>query len=237
MTFNDTFQNKKSVIGMIHTNSDSNISVLELAKKEIEVYLNNGIIPLVENYFGSDEDCEEVLEWLQKTHGDTVYGVNILGDYYKAFELADRYGAKFIQIDSVCGHLRPEKDEEYAESLNFLRKKYPNITVLGGVRFKYQSVRSGRTTAEDLLLGMERCDAIVCTGEGTGKATPMSKLEQFKSTVGDFPVIVGAGVTIFTAKETMEKSDGMIVGSWFKFGHHDYNMVNEAYVKEFVEAI
>ena len=35
----------------------------------------------------------------------------------------------------------------------------------------------------------------------------------------------------------MSKSDGMIVGSWFKFGHNAYNMVNEAYVEAFMETI
>lgn len=111
------------------------------------------------------------------------------------------------------------------------------MAVLGGVRFKYQPVRSGRSTEEDLVLGMERCDAVVCTGSGTGMETPMEKVEQFKATLGEFPVILGAGVTLDTARETMNKSDGMIVGSWFKFGHNANNMVHEAYVKELMEAL
>ena len=36
---------------------------------------------------------------------------------------------------------------------------------------------------------------LVCTGSGTGKETPVEKVKQFKSALGDFPVIVGAGVT------------------------------------------
>lgn len=53
----------------------------------------------------------------------------------------------------------------------------------------------------------------------------------------DFPVIVGAGVTLEAARETMCKSDGMIVGSWFKFDHEAQNVVNEAYVKAFMEVL
>lgn len=236
MKFKNVFKNKKPVIGMIHTGRDDETSMLDLAKKEIGIYLKYGVVPLIENYFGSDEDCADVLRWMHNVHPDAIYGVNILGDAQWAFELAHKYGAKFIQIDSVCGHLKPEHEPYYVERLNKNRKTY-GVAVLGGVRFKYQPVFSGRTTAEDLLLGTERCGAIVCTGTGTGIETPMDKVEQFKATVGDFPVIVGAGVTLETAKETMSKSDGMIVGSWFKFGHNASNMVNESYVKEFMETL
>lgn len=230
MTYTDTFV-KKPVFGMIHTGYSANMDMLELAKKEIEIYFRHGIYPLVENYFGSADDCETVLEWVQKAHPEAIYGVNILGDYPWAFELARKYGAKFIQIDSVCGHLIPENDEQYAENLQYYRKQNPDILVFGGVRFKYQPVKSGRSLAEDLWLGMERCDAIVCTGEGTGKGTPFEKITQFKNIAGNFPVIVGAGVTAETARHTAELSDGSVVGSWFKDGHKDIGTVNEAYVK------
>ena len=236
MTFNDVFGNSKPVIGMIHTNQCEGYSMLELAQKEIELYLANGVSPLIENYFGSTDDCEQVLQWMHTAHPDAVYGLNILGDYPTAFRLAEAYGAKYIQIASVCGHLTPDVDEEYAESLRYFRKNSQAI-VLGGVRFKYQAVRSGRTTAEDLKLGMERCDAIVCTGEGTGLATPFEKIDEFKAVVKDFPVIVGAGVTLETAAETFRKGDGAIIVSWFKHGHSASNAVNLDYVKSMVEAI
>lgn len=233
MEFEKVF-GRKPVFGMIHTNCAGNQSMLELAKTEIETYLRHGIYPLIENYFGSAADCEEVLQWMHSTHPDAIYGVNILGDYPLAFELAGKYGATFIQIDSVCGHLTPERDEEYAEHLSNLRKLYPDIMLFGGVRFKYQQVRSGRSTAEDLRLGKLRCDAIVCTGTGTGQKTPFEKIEEFKETLGDFHVIVGAGVTAKTASKTAEKADGAIVGSWLKKGHQDYGLLSESNVKIFM---
>ena len=236
MTYNEVFGDKKPVIGMIHTNDSAELPTLELAQMEIEIYLRYGVYPLIENYFGSANDCEKVLDWLHVAHPDATYGVNILGDYYRAMELANKYGAKFIQIDSICGHLKPKDDEEYAEKLAYNRKNCDAI-ILGGVRFKYQAVRSGRTQKEDWLIGKERCDAIVCTGEGTGKATPFKKVDEFKSVLGDFPVIVGAGVTLDTAKETFEKADGAIIGSWFKDGHKDVNNVNEENVRKIVNAI
>ena len=47
-----SISNKKPVIGMIHTGSTDEFSMLDLAKKEIEIYLKYGVVPLIENYFG-----------------------------------------------------------------------------------------------------------------------------------------------------------------------------------------
>lgn len=230
MKFEKLFGGRKPLIGMIHTGSMHGEDMLDTAKREIEIYLKYGVYPLIENYFGTSADCEKVLVWLQEYHPKAVYGVNILGDPYEAFLLAEAYGAKFIQIDSVCGHLDPERDEEYAEELKAMRKK-TDVVLFGGVRFKYQPVRSNRNQKEDLLLGKERCDAIVCTGEGTGIPTPMGKVKEFKVVLNDFPVIVGAGVTIDTIGETFNEADGVIVGSWIKDNHDAYSPVNEQYVE------
>ena len=53
MKFNEVFKDTKPVIGMIHTGSNAEISMLDLAKKEIGIYLKYGVVPLIENYFGS----------------------------------------------------------------------------------------------------------------------------------------------------------------------------------------
>lgn len=233
MKFRVLFGDEKPVFGMIHLNSDRHNDVMTVARREIELYLANGIYPLIENYFGSSEDCEEVLKWIQETYPDAIYGVNILGDSEDAFRLAAKYGAKFVQIDSVCGHLEPDMDEEYGEGLKQLRK-VADVVLLGGVRFKYQPVVSGRSLKEDLLIGRERCDAVVCTGTGTGEPTPFGKLDQFKEILGDFPVIVGAGVTLDTAEATAKHSDGVIIGSWLKHNHKDTGFVDEKHVKQIV---
>ena len=135
------FANGKPVIGMIHTNHTDKVSTLQLAQREIGIYLKHGVYPLIENYFGDDDDCEDVLRWMQQKHPGEIYGLNILGNFYRSFELAEKYGASFIQIDSVCGHLKPALDEEYESALKLLRSN-SDCTVLGGVRFKYQLRRN-----------------------------------------------------------------------------------------------
>lgn len=234
MKFTELFRGQKPLIGMIHTDSTDEYTTLELARKEIEIYLKYGVYPLIENYSGLAKDCEEVLAWMQKAHSEAIYGVNIVGDYGEAFRLAKKYGARFVQIDSVCGHLVPKDDMLFADKLAQIRQEV-NVVLFGGVFFKYQPVRSGRTLKEDLLIGMERCDAIVCTGEGTGISTPFNKVEGFKEVLNEFPVVVGAGVTLNTIEKTFRMADGAIVGSWFKDGHLDTGHVCEEYVRQMVQ--
>lgn len=234
MKFNDLFGSRKPVMAMLHLKSDARMSMLERAQAEARCYLENGVEALlVENYFGSADDCETVLAWLQREYPHVIYGVNILGDFERAFELADKYNARFIQIDSVCGHLKPGSDAIYEQKLNALRRT-SDAAVLGGVRFKYQPIRSGRTVEEDLAFGVRRCDAIVVTGAGTGMTTPIQKVIEFRQVLGDFPLIMGAGVTPDTLDETFRYCDGAIVGSYMKDGHRDVGDVNAGYVKEFM---
>lgn len=225
----------KPIIGMLHLKSDSHMDMLTRAKQEIAAYYANGVdAVLVENYFGSADDCQEVLDYLKGAYANRPYGVNILGDWFRSFKLAERYGASFIQIDSVCGHLSPGRDPWFAKELASMRAK-SHVALLGGVRFKYQPVRSGRTLEEDLRLGMQRCDAIVVTGEGTGQPTPPEKLYAFRAIVKDFPLVVGAGVTDESIAATMRDADGAIIGSWFKEDHEDRGDVVVDHVRELVQ--
>lgn len=235
MKFRELFGKRKPVIGMLHLKGDGARDMLRRAQEEARIYLECGVEALlVENYFGSTADCETVLRWLRDELPDAIYGVNILGDFPSAFRLSDKYGAKFIQIDSVCGHLPPDKDAAYAKRLDEYRRD-SGAVLLGGVRFKYQPVRSGRTLEEDLQLGERRCDAIVVTGAGTGIPTPAGKVAEFREVLGDFPLVIGAGVTQATVQDTFSAGDGAIVGSWFKQGHRDTGDVAREYVQAFME--
>lgn len=236
MTFHQLFPRHKAVIAMLHLKGCGRADRERRAEREIEIFYRCGVdAVLVENYFGDLEDCRWALDYLSRNYSDRVYGVNILGSAADAFALAETYGAQFIQIDSVCGHLRPVQEPAFVKKLEAWRAG-SRALVLGGVRFKYQPVRSGRTLEEDLRLGMERCDAVVVTGEGTGLQTPPEKIARFRETLGTFPLITGAGVTGETAAQTLAHSDGIIVGSWLKTNHKDSGEVCEDYVRALVRA-
>lgn len=235
MRFHEIFGAGKPVIGMLHLKGDARRSAVDRAMDEARIYRRWGVdAVLVENYFGSEQDCRQVLKLLGH-EGGFLYGVNILGDFRHGFALAREYGASFVQLDSVCGHLPAAQDAWFARELDGLRASFDGA-VLGGVRFKYQPVRSGRTEEEDLRLGMTRCDAIVVTGAGTGVKTPQEKLSRFRRTMGDFPLLVGAGCTLETVGETFAQADGVIVGSYFKEGHCAQGDLSAAHVARFFDS-
>ena len=249
----DVFHVSKPMIGMLHLFGYGTASIRDLAKREIAWMYENGVDAVLAEDYGSHnpEDVEWALDYLKSQYPGHVYGVNLLGDCDRAFALAEQYGAAFLQMDSVCGHLRQGShmsgwdkpgiraktcDDDFAEALSAARAEHP-VFLLGGVRFKYQLVRSKRSLAEDLALGKERCDAIVVTGEGTGMLTDMEKIREFRRHLGDFPLIVGAGVTEDSVREQLQIADGAIVGSWFKQEGVTENPVDPKRVKRLMDIV
>lgn len=235
--FERVFGTTKPIIGMIHLKGTNDRDIIRRAVSEIDTLNKNGVDGImIENYFGDAYNVEEVLDYLHKIRSELVYGVNILNDYYKSYELADKYGASFIQVDSVAGHLYKYDDMIFDKSINFLRDT-SNTILFGGVRFKYQPYLSQRSLAEDLKIGMERCDAIVVTGEGTGIQTDLNKIKEFRNIIGNFTLIVGAGLTSDNCVPQLSIADGGIVGSYIKDNHHDNGEISETYTKEFMDKV
>lgn len=233
------FGNKKCILGMLHLKGETDEEILERAKREIDIYMRQGLSAvIVENYFRQQETkyAERVLQYLQSCRKDVIYGVNMLEHDAEGFAAANAYDASFIQLDSVAGHLFPREDVGFGKNMENWRD-HTRALVFGGVRFKYQPYHSGRSLKEDLALGMVRSDAIVVTGQGTGMETSMDKIRQFKELMGDFPLLIGAGMTPENAGERLKIADGAIVGSYFKDNYKDSGEVDEEHVRKFMEKV
>ena len=202
----------KSIIGMIHLFGPDPVS---RALYEIKTYEECGIDAIiVENYHGSVEDVIEVLKVVKTS---MYVGINILPNEYKeAFEIANTYGCSFIQLDFISGKYERSQELNEEDYLMY-REKYPNIFVMGGVWPKYYLPQKGSNLQVDLLKAKTLCDAVVVTGAGTGKETPTDKIRFFRSALGNFPLIIGAGLTSGGIQQ-LEYADGAIVGSYFKDG-------------------
>jgi len=215
--FARVFAVHKPILGMLHLKGDDRADIVARALREAETLVSNGIDGLVvEDYFGSAQDVEAVLERLARTPPGVPYGVNVLDDGPASLALADRYGAHFVQMDSVAGHLSDADDTVFAAELARLRER-SSVLLLGGVRFKYQPVLSGRAVGVDLQTATGRCDAVVVTGPGTGVETSVAKVREFRDALGPvFPLVVGAGLTADNCADTLAIADAAIVGSSLK---------------------
>lgn len=231
------FKNQKPVIGVIHCKGDTDADVLERAKREIDIYERCGVDGvLVETYFGTYHQVEQVLSYLKAEKSGYPYGVNCLNVDAMGFILAGRYDCDYLQIDSVGGHLKSRDDETLDAFFEYFRKDC-KAALLGGVRFKYQPVLSGRSVEEDLEICMNRCDAVCVTEDATGQETSMGKIEQFRKAIGEFPLLVCAGMTADNVKEQLRIADGGVVGSYFKDTYQDTGDVSEEHVAAFMKKV
>lgn len=231
------FRNEKPIFGMLHLKGIDDEDVFERFKKELDIYVKGGVdAVIVENYFGRYNNLEKALAYVEQANIGIPYGVNCLNVDQMGFELADKYHAAFVQLDSVVGHVRPRDEETLTAFFKLYRERY-NVMILGGVRFKYQPVLSENSVEEDLKIAMTRCDAVCVTQDATGQETSMEKIKQFRAGLGDFPLIIGAGVTPNNVAEQFEIADGAIVGSYFKDTHKDDGELCADHVKEMMDAV
>ncbi|ALS02755.1 hypothetical protein ATZ33_15625 [Enterococcus silesiacus] len=231
------FSERKPIIGVIHLKGVTDEEVLERAKREIDIYVENDVDGiLMENYYGNYEQLEVAIQYIKSLGLTIPIGVNVLNVDSLGFYLANKYDLDFMQIDSVVGHVKP-RDEVSLKAFFDLYRSTCKAKLIGGVRFKYQPMLSEKTVEEDLQLATERCDAIAVTENATGEETSMAKIKLFRKELPDFPLIVAAGVTTENAKEQLEICDAAIVGSYFKDTRKDTGDVSAEHVADFMHVI
>ena len=114
---------------------------------------------------------------------------------------------------------------------------YPNVRVLEGVWPKYYTPVPMSNIEDDLKTGMTRADAVVVTGEGTGKETPTEKIRKFREVLGEYPLIVGAGLTPENAEEQLSIADGAIVGSSLKTDNDTTKQIERRKVRKLTDVV
>jgi len=231
--FKNVFGNTP-VFGMLHL---AGSRPAKRALEELAVYESEGVTGvIVENYHGNLDDVVESLDAISKSKTSLFLGLNVLpNEYFQALPLASSFGAKFIQLDYVAGNYVNGRWD--VDKYDDWRMRYPEIFVLGGVWPKYYLPVESSDLENDLKEGMQRADAIVVTGEGTGIDTPMEKIKRFRSTLGSYPLIIGAGLNPKNAYDQLIIADGCIVGSCFKPGGNTKAMVEKEMVKDFMEVV
>ncbi|MDP3734048.1 MAG: BtpA/SgcQ family protein [Nanoarchaeota archaeon] len=222
------------IVGMIHLAGDNPVP---RALEELAIFEEEGVDgAIIENYHGSLSDVVKTISESAKLNSTIAIGVNILpNECNLAFSLAHQYGIDFIQLDHIAGRYASGELNlgDYAQC----KEKCSEIIVFGGVWPKYYQPVHGSSLAADIRQGMARAEAIVVTGSGTGKETPLSKIKIFREVLGDHPLIVGAGLTPENAYQQLCLADGAIVGSCFKYDNNTQNPVERMRVADFMAVV
>lgn len=236
-TFLDIFNTKKPIIAMIHLKGASEEEIQERAKKEIAIYVEEGVdCIMMENYYGDYIQLEKAIQFIVSLDLGIPIGVNCLNLDAMGFYLANKYDLAILQVDSVVGHVKP-RDEATLQAFFDLERSRTKACLIGGVRFKYQPELSEKSLAEDLVIAKSRCDAVSVTQNATGEETSMEKIQDFRESLGDFPLVVAAGVTDENVLAQLAICDAAIVGSCFKDTKKDTGDVSRENVRRFMARV
>lgn len=235
--FLDVFNTVKPIIAMIHLKGESEAEIQSRARKEIDIYIEEGVdCIMMENYYGDYIQLEKAIQYIVSLKLSIPIGVNCLNLDAMGFYLANKYELDIVQVDSVVGHVKP-RDEATLQAFFDLERSRSKACLIGGVRFKYQPELSEKTVSEDLTIAKTRCDAVAVTQNATGEETSMAKIQEFRESLGTFPLVVAAGVTDENVLGQLAVCDAAIVGSCFKDTKKDTGDVSRENVRQFMELV
>jgi membrane complex biogenesis BtpA family protein len=150
---------------------------------------------------------------------DLPLGINVLrNDVDAALAVAGVVGAAFVRVNVHVGARVTDQGVIQGEAGATLRTRHAlaaeAVEIWADVDVKHSAPLGVRAVADEAadaaLRGM--ADAILVTGEGTGRAVDVGKLEDVRRAVS-VPVYVASGATIGALKTLASASDGVIVGS------------------------
>lgn len=258
------FSRPKPVIAMVHVHV-ARKPAPEAIRGAVEdaVRLQRGGVDglLFENWGEHDyldrrirrESAETVAETIRQVRErvDLPFGLNLLPlDYEMDFELAQRFGARFIQIDTFVDRVVSDYPNRFILEVDprkvlRLRRRLGlhDVALWVNIQTKHyitlpKNKRLETSAQQALAAG---ADALVVTGELTGKKTPLGKIKRAKEAVrgvgAGVPLLIGSGFSIENAAELLPHADGVIVGTSLKVDGITDNPVDEERVQALMREV
>jgi membrane complex biogenesis BtpA family protein len=177
---------------------------------------------------------------------DRPLGVNVLrNDAEAAVSVAAAAGAEFVRVNVHAGARLTDQGVvtgRAAETVRLRDRLDADVSILADVDVKHSAALAERPLAEEVAELVERghADGVVASGAGTGRETDRDHLQRVveaRDELGaDAPVFVGSGVTRDSVGELLDTADGAIVGTALKEQGETTAPVDEARVRELVDA-
>jgi len=149
-------------------------------------------------------------------------GFNVLrNDARAGLALCAACGGDFIRVNVHCGAMLTDQGIIEGDAYHTLRERKrvcPRAQIFADVHVKH-AVPLGDWSLEDAAHDtLERglADALIISGEGTGRAADINDVEKVRRACPDAKILLGSGVNAANAKDFLRVADGVIVGSSLK---------------------
>jgi membrane complex biogenesis BtpA family protein len=169
-------------------------------------------------------------------------GINVLrNDALAALAVAVVVGAAFVRVNVHVGARVTDQGVIQGEAGATMRARHAlgasNVEVWADVDVKHSAPLGVRPVADEAADAAVRgmADAILVTGEGTGRPVDEDKLRAVREAVA-VPVYVASGATIALLPTLARASDGVIVGSALRKDGKAGGHVNRAAAESFARA-
>ena len=257
--FEDLFKTTKPIIAMIHLPAlpgsplyDSKLGldhIVEVAEKDLNSLQNANVDAIM---FGNENDrpyefnvnpaSSATMAYVIGTLKNKIkvpYGVNVLWDPISTIAVAASTGAHFVReiftgtYASDMGFWNPDagKAMRFRDSL-----KREDLLMFYNISAEFAFSLDNRTIAErsKSVVFSSIPDAILVSGQITGESAKISDLEAVKNIIPETPVLANTGVKLDNVEETLNISDGVIIGSSLKVDGNTWNAVDPNRAKDFM---
>lgn len=169
-------------------------------------------------------------------------GINVLrNDGRSALAVATAAGADFIRVNVFTGARAADQGILQGEAHEILRDRRllgSAVRIFADVAVKHSAPIGQRDLRDEVEDTLRRghADAVIVSGAGTGKETPLDDLRLAKEVAGAAQVYAGSGVGAAQAAEVLRIVDGIIVGTALKQDGITANPVDAGRARRFVKA-
>ncbi|WAR11512.1 YSMU-like protein [Mya arenaria] len=255
---------RSNIIGMIHLLANPGTpgfqgsvqGIIARAEREAQIYKMAGVDSvLIENmhdipYQHSGDVGPEVVSMMtsaavrvRKAFDSGPVGVQILaGANNQALAVALATGLDYIRAEGfVFSHVADEGLMHACAGPLLRYRRHigaENVAVFTDIKKKHSA--HSITADVDIMETARaaqffRSDGVIVTGTSTGAAVSTTELNDVQKAVS-IPVLVGSGVTIQNYQE-YKSATGLIIGSYFKKGHHWSEEIDETVLADFMDMV
>lgn len=151
---------------------------------------------------------------------DLRVGINVLrNDADAALSIAAVVGASCIRVNVHTGARVTDQGLVEGRAADTLRARRAlgatHVQIWADVDVKHSAALAPRDVGAEAadLVHRAHADAVLVTGEGTGKGVDLDKLRRVRQAVPDAPLLVASGATEASLSDLARSASGVIVGS------------------------